>query len=222
MNYVIVDFEMNLIAREEKEAKKICGYEIIEIGAVILDEQLVVMREFKTLVKPQYNKVIYPRYESLTGISTNMVVGAPVFNTAYEMFVNWCESYGADYEVYAWSENDYNQLVAEMELKGYSNEEMKKPLTRWYDFQKEYMNKLGLEKVLSLEKAVNYAGMEFHGKIHDALWDAKNTAELFAIVRDEEECNRVLNSVIDAFQTKKVTSTLGELFDFEKLLAQLA
>ena len=138
------------------------------------------------------------------------------------MFVNWCESYGADYEVYAWSENDYNQLVAEMELKGYSNEDMKKPLTRWYDFQKEYMNKLGLEKVLSLEKAVNYAGMEFHGKIHDALWDAKNTAELFAIVRDEEECNRVLNSVIDAFQTKKVTSTLGELFDFEKLLAQLA
>lgn len=222
MNYVIVDFEMNLIAREEKEAKKICGYEIIEIGAVILDEQLVVMGEFKTLVKPQYNKVIYPRYESLTGISTNMVVGAPVFNTAYEMFVNWCESYGADYEVYAWSENDYNQLVAEMELKGYSNEDMKKPLTRWYDFQKEYMNKLGLEKVLSLEKAVNYAGMEFHGKIHDALWDAKNTAELFAIVRDEEECNRVLNSVIDAFQTKKVTSTLGELFDFEKLLAQLA
>ena len=132
------------------------------------------------------------------------------------------ESYGEDYEVYAWSENDYNQLVAEMELKGYSNEEMKKPLTRWYDFQKEYMNKLGLEKVLSLEKAVNYAGMEFQGKIHDALWDAKNTAELFAIVRDEEECNRVLNSVIDAFLTKKVTSTLGELFDFEKLLAQLA
>ena len=222
MNYVIVDFEMNLIAREEKEAKKICGYEIIEIGAVILDEQLVVMGEFKTLVKPQYNQVIYQRYESLTGISTDMVIGAPVFNIAYEMFVNWCESYGEDYEVYAWSENDYNQLVAEMELKGYSNEEMKKPLTRWYDFQKEYMNKLGLEKVLSLEKAVNYAGMEFQGKIHDALWDAKNTAELFAIVRDEEECNRVLNSVIDAFQTKKVTSTLGELFDFEKLLAQLA
>ena len=222
MNYVIVDFEMNLIAREEKEAKKICGREIIEIGAVILDEQLVVMGEFKTLVKPQYSKVIYPRYESLTGISTNMVVGAPVFNTAYEMFVNWCESYGEDYEVYAWSENDYNQLVAEMELKGYYDEAMKKPLTRWYDFQKEYMNKLGLEKVLSLEKAVNYAGMEFQGKIHDALWDAKNTAELFAIVRDEKECNRVLNSVIDAFQTKKVTSTLGELFDFEKLLAQLA
>ena len=30
MNYVIVDFEMNLIAREEKEAKKICGREIID------------------------------------------------------------------------------------------------------------------------------------------------------------------------------------------------
>ena len=35
MHYVIVDFEMNLIAKEQKEAKKICGYEIIEIGAGI-------------------------------------------------------------------------------------------------------------------------------------------------------------------------------------------
>ena len=221
MHYVIVDFEMNLIAKEQKEAKKICGYEIIEIGAVVLDEQLVVMGEFKTLVKPQYNKVIYPRYESLTGISTNMVAGAPGFDIAYEMFINWCESYGDDYEIYAWSENDYNQLVSEMKLKGYANEKMKKPLARWYDFQKEYMDKLGLEKVLSLEKAVNYAGMEFKGKAHDALWDAKNTAELFAIVRDEEECNKVLNSVIEAFETKKVTCALGVLIDFENLCAQL-
>ena len=52
-----------------------------------------------------------------------MVYGAPTFVTAYEMFVKWCESYGSDYEVYAWSENDYSQLVAEMELKHYEKED---------------------------------------------------------------------------------------------------
>lgn len=36
---------------------------------------------------------------------------------------------------------------------------------------------------------VNYAGITFEGHMHDALCDAKNTAELFAIVRDKERCN---------------------------------
>ncbi len=79
----------------------------------------MLLGEFKTLVKPQYNDFIYKKYKTLTGISTQMVYGAPTFATAYEIFVNWCESYASDYEIYAWSENDYNQLTAEMELKQY-------------------------------------------------------------------------------------------------------
>ena len=103
MNYIIVDFEMNPVAGEHKEERKISRNEIIEIGAVIMDESFLVLGEFKTLVKPQFNDVIYKKYETLTGISTQMVSGAPTFATAYEMFVNWCESYGNDYEVYATS-----------------------------------------------------------------------------------------------------------------------
>lgn len=84
-----------------------------------------------------------------------MVYGAPTFATAYEMFVSWCESYGSDYEVYAWSENDYNQLTAEMELKQYSKADKMRPLENWFDFQKEYTEKLGLERIMSLEKALD-------------------------------------------------------------------
>lgn len=222
MNYVIIDFEMNEIAREYKEERRICRSEIIEIGAVVLDENLLVMGEFKTLVKPQYNDTIGKLYETLTGISTSMVSGAPTFATTYEMFVNWCESYGDDYEVYAWSENDYNQLVAEMKLKEYSNKDKLGLLEKWYDFQNEYTHKLGLERIMSLEKALNYAGFEFEGRMHDALWDAKNTAQLFAVVRDEKRCDEVLKGVIEALQPKNERSTLGDMFDFRDLMAQLA
>lgn len=222
MKYVIMDMEMNPIAGEYKVERQMSRMEIIEIGAVILDESFLVLGEFKTLVKPQYNSEIYKRYETLTGISTQMVSGAPTFETAYELFVSWCESYGDAYEVYAWSENDYNQIVAEMTLKNYTNEEKKKSLERWFDFQKEYTEKLGLERALSLEKALDYAGIAFEGKRHDALCDAKNTAELFAIVRNEERCAEVLKYVIEALKPKNVSGTLGELFDFSALLAQLA
>ena len=222
MNYVIMDLEMNEIAREHKEARKVCHLEIIEIGAVILDENFLVMGEFKTLVKPQYNTEIGKRYETLTGISTGMVVGAPTFAMAYEMFVNWCESYGDEYEVYAWSENDYHQIVTEMALKGYTNESKMGPLGKWYDFQKEFTHKLGLERIMSLEKALNYAGFEFEGHMHDALWDAKNTAQLFAVVRDEDLCNKVLKSVLEALTPKEEHRTLGDMFDFGALMEQLA
>lgn len=69
-----------------------------------MDEGFMVLGEFKTLVKPQYNDSIYKKYEILTGINTQILSGAPTFATAYEMFVSWCEFYGSDYEVYAWSE----------------------------------------------------------------------------------------------------------------------
>ena len=213
MNYIVVDFEMNAIAGEYKEERKISRSEIIEIGAVAMDENLSVLDEFKTLVKPQYNDSIYKKYETLTGINTEMVSGAPIFETAYEMFVDWCESYGSEYEVYAWSENDYNQLVAEMKLKNYTREEKKTPLEHWFDFQKEYTEKLGLERVMSLEKALDYAGISFEGHMHDALCDAKNTAELFAIVRDEERCNKVLKTVMEVLKPSTANSTLGDLFD---------
>ena len=222
MNYIIVDFEMNPVSGEHKEERQICRCEIIEIGAVIMDESFVVMGEFKTLVKPQYNASIYKRYETLTGISTQMVHDAPTFATAYEMFVNWCESYGSDYEVYAWSENDYNQLIAEMELKQYAKADKMRPLENWFDFQKEYTEKLGLERIMSLEKALDYAGIAFEGHMHDALCDAKNTAELFAIVHNEERCNAVLKAVMDVLKPKNISSALGDMIDFGALMAQLA
>lgn len=134
--------------------------------------------------------------------------------------MNWCESYGSDYEVYAWSDNDYNQLVAEMKLKGYTNQDKMGLLENWFDFQKEYTETLGLERILSLEKALNYAGIEFERRMHDALCDAKNTAELFAIVRNEERCNVVLRAVIDALKPKQVGNKLGDVIDFGALVAQ--
>ena len=222
MNYIIVDFEMNPVAGEYKAERQICRSEIIEIGAVIMDESFMVLGEFKTLVKPQFNDSIYKKYETLTGISTQMVNGAPTFAAAYEMFVKWCESFGSEYEVYAWSENDYNQLIAEMELKHYVSEDKKGLLANWFDFQKEYTEKLGLERIMSLEKALHYAGIEFEGHMHDALCDAKNTAELFAIVRNEERCNVVLRAVMDALKPKNVGSMLGDMIDFGALMAQLA
>lgn len=222
MKYVIIDLEMNPVDGKFKEERKICRQEVIEIGAVMLDENFLVLGEFKTLVKPQFSDVIFKKYETLTGITTQMVADAPVFADAYEMFAKWCTSYGGVYEVYAWSENDYKQIMSEMALKNYVASEDEPPLSCWFDFQKEFTEKLGFTKSLSLEKALYYAGIDFEGRQHDALWDAKNTAELFAIARDEKRSKETLEKIMEVLKPKEESATLGDMFNFGALMNQLA
>ena len=56
----------------------------------------------------------------------------------------------------------------------------------------------------------------FHGHQHDALVDARNTACLFGIVRDEEKCEKALKHVIEVLKPKTEVS-LGDMFDFSGL-----
>ena len=90
-------------------------------------------------------------------------------------------------------------------------------MSGWKDFQKEYDDRLKQDKQISLKNALMYAGLDFDGKEHDALYDARNTAALLMTVRTPERCAK-LNVVIEAFDTKPVGSSLGELFDFDQLM----
>ena len=77
MKHIVIDLEMNKIARSS-EARKICKSEIIEIGAVMLDENLQEIGNFRTYVKPEYNDKIAAEIRNLTGITDAMVANAPV------------------------------------------------------------------------------------------------------------------------------------------------
>ena len=53
MKHIFVDFEMHPIAKEYKEEKVICQREIIEFGAVMLDESFKEITSFKAFVQPE-------------------------------------------------------------------------------------------------------------------------------------------------------------------------
>lgn len=179
MIYVFVDFEMNMIDSEYKKEKKICKSEIIEIGAVKLDEDYNEIDSFKSYVKPAYGTMA-SRIIKLTGITDDMVEDAPSYAFAMGSFIEWC----ADADViYAWSENDLRQLRKEARLKEYTHPGLESIISRWKDFQKEYAKLIGTSRRISLSDAVFYLGENFQGAEHDALWDARNTAEVFKLSR---------------------------------------
>ena len=62
-----------------------------------------------------------------------------------------------------------------------------------------------------------YAGVDTIGRYHDALYDARNTAKLFRIIRDPEECRKALSKVIEVLNPAPRNTTLGDLFNFSEL-----
>lgn len=218
MKYVVIDLEMNAIAANYPEKRKISMLEVIEIGAVLLDEKYQEIGSFVTLVKPQYNDHIEKRYEKLTGIKNSMVQSAPYFEEALNMFLDWCNSIPDEVQIIQWSENDFLQISREIIMKkiSLSDQHKKYLFDSWFNFQVEYSKTLGIDRNISLKDAVMYAGEDFRGRQHDALVDARNTAILFGIVRDKIRCQKALKYVIEAFAPKKEIS-LGDMFDFSIL-----
>lgn len=209
MIYVFVDFEMNQIDNSHQDVLKICKNEIIEIGAVKLNDTYQEIDSFKTYVRPVITPVM-DRITKLTGITNEMVDSAPEFAEAAGRFIEWCMD--ADV-IYAWSENDLRQFNRERKLKKYNNPSVQKVVGKWKDFQKEFARLLGTKRRIALSDAVFYLGEDFQGEEHDALWDARNTAEVFILSKDREKFERIMAPIMNAYQPKKtMTYSIGDLF----------
>ncbi|MDO4467869.1 MAG: 3'-5' exonuclease [Bacillota bacterium] len=215
MKYVVVDLEMNSVASNFIEERKVCSMEIIQIGAVVLNEEYEIIGSFSTYVKPQYNRYIENMYQRLTGITTYMVKDAPVFKDGLKQFFSWIQTLNDEIEVYAWSENDLCQILREAELKGYEFSNYENViLDYWYDFQEEYEEKTQKHYKCSLVEALSSHGIQLEGKLHDALYDAKNTAKLLKVVRTD---NRIVDCYKAYMNPEPAQNTLGDIFDFNKL-----
>ena len=171
--------------------------ELIQIGAVLLDDNFVEVGTFMTYVSPQYSR-INPFIQKLTGITQKDVTGAPHFKEALEMFVEWIP---ADAEIIAWSESDACQIRCESEYKNISVEHLN--LDNWIDCQKTFSEKMHTEKVYRLSEALSIADIYYDEDFHDALVDAKNTALLFAKMQREDEL--VLNPYYAMVNSEETT-----------------
>lgn len=219
MKHIVVDLEMNNI-RRRSEARKICTNEIIEIGASMLDENLWEIGKFQIYVKPEYNDVIVPKISKLTGITNEMVANAPTFSVVFKQFTDWCLNIKDDVMIYAWSNTDHSQVMKEIQLKQYklSEEEHKLMEHGWTDFQNEFDIHLGFERQISLKLALDMAGIDFNGRQHDALDDARNTAKLLRVFKDEELFDQTLRKIEEVMKPSSLENTLGNLIDLSMFM----
>lgn len=216
MNKIFIDLEMHPVARAYNEPFKMLKKETIEIGAVMLDEQLHEISSFKEFVRPSFVDKVYPKYQKLTGITTEMLEYADCFQSVFKRFCDWC---GQDYIVYSWGEDDIWQLMREYQYKGivYSKE-IRYMFNHWKDYQAEFGSLLNLKRQLSLSDAVLVGGLDFAGRAHDGLVDARNTANLFRQTSDSgsDDFKRLLQNIEEA--RRPCTFSLKEILDFNQFL----
>ena len=196
--YVVIDLEMCSVDKDKQE-KYQYGTEIIEIGAVSLDENLTITDSYKTYVHPQYGE-IDSYVEKLTRITPEQTENAPPFESAIEDFLQWVPD-GA--QMVAWSEADKHQLLKESALKKSRFPKLTQLAENSIDCQATFSEKLKTNKVYRLSEALVIADIPYDEGAHDALVDARNTALLFNKMEKEE--NFSVSKYITAEEDKGIT-----------------
>ena len=171
MNYIIFDLEWNQCGSEcEIMTEPVClPGEIIEIGAVKLDDAFKKIDELRLYIKPQYYTKLHRRVVTLTGIRNQALEeqGLP-FPQAYEKFMAFC---GEEYSFMTWSRSDLPILIDNMLLHGIDVSNL--PDT--YDLQRIFCNEImRFSRKMSLDDALRILN-EKGDVAHDALNDSRNT-----------------------------------------------
>ena len=192
MMYLVIDLEMGEVSPKDRESLGGIAKEIIQIGAVLLNEAFSITREFNAYVRPRLGYV--SRYvQKMTGITNGMLRHAPDIREVLSEFVEWLP----DEELVAmsWSDSDQRQLIAEMRVKEIFKEKIDALFPGWVDFQTDFGRMIGLRERCSLAEALRISHVHPEGREHDGLCDARNTALLLSKLMKSKKAKLLLTPI---------------------------
>lgn len=175
MHYVVIDLEWNQPLSHMSSAYRKVGdrliFELIQIGAVKLDEKRRLVGSFSCLVTPEHYLKLHPRIRRITGITQEDLADAPRFLEALDEFVRWC---GEDCVLLTWGSDDVS--VFQQNLDFFKAEHKLPP---FYDLQRLYVallednkEKKGLQAALAHFGIVPTDEHPFHNAVDDAYYTA--------------------------------------------------
>ena len=174
MQYIVLDLEWNqaLSGKPYRRDDLTLAGEIIQIGAVLLGEDLSVIDTLRLRVAPKYYKKMHWSVKKLTGISAQSLSEGLSFPDAFEQLSAFC---GEDYAFLTWGPDDLPMLRSNLSLHRIQYTE---PIP-WFDLQKIYAKIVhGEKRQYSLSDALAHFSITDTFPPHDALNDALNTAKL--------------------------------------------
>ncbi len=180
MNYIVIDLEWNQCPIGETEIEDF-PFEIIEIGAVKLDENRQIIDSFNELVCPQAYTNIHPKTNEIIHMDIKELQKGAPFPEVMERFLKWC---GVNYCFATWGTSDLMELQRNMEY--YQMSPLAEGPFVFYDVQKLFsIDTEGKKNPRTLEYAVDYWNIEKESAFHRAIWDAEYTAKVLQRIDKE-------------------------------------
>ncbi len=194
-NYIVFDLEWNQGDAPVTQNGKTLNFEIVEIGAVKLNDKKEIIGEFSELIKPQVHKHMHRITGKLIHLSMEDLENGKPFQEVASDFLGWC---GEDPVFCSWGPLDLTEFQRNLDFFGL-------PLlsdrpVAFYDVQKLYSIAYDDGKNRkALSTAVDELGISKDIPFHRALADAEYTARIFGTIND-----KVLQKVsFDTYVTPK-------------------
>lgn len=173
MNYIVIDLEWNQCPIGEIEEEGF-PFEIVEIGAVKLNNCREIVDTFHELICPKVYTNIHPKTNEIIHLDIEELQNGAPFPKVMERFLKWC---GVNYCFATWGTSDLMEIQRNMEY--YSMEPLSEGPFVFYDVQKLFSIFVeGVQNPKALEYAVDYFEIEKDKTFHRALWDAEYTAKV--------------------------------------------
>ncbi len=158
MNYILLDLEW-----DNYYSKKFGKFinEIVQIGAIKLDDKFHLIDEFNTYVKSEISTKLSPRFKRLTNITNEQMLAGISFAEAINNYKYWC---GEDYITLTWSNSDLHTLIDNSRL--FLNSEHIDIIGKYVDLQ------------AYVQKKLHQKGYQFEGQL--SLLDACEMLDIAA------------------------------------------
>lgn len=193
MNYIVFDLEWNQAADLRTRRANSLLFEIIEIGAVKLNENREQIDEFHELIKPQVFRTMNQVTGDLIHLKIEQLENCRSFPEVAGDFVAWC---GDDYIFCTWGSLDLTELQKNMDY--YNMTPVSEKTLRYYDVQKLFSIAFEDKKSRrTLQYAVDFLNIKKDVAFHRAYTDAYYTAE---VVKKIERDKVFLNYSYDTYR----------------------
>ena len=184
MNYIVLDLEWNQSSQPEGERKEL-PFEIIEIGAIKLNSEKMMIGEFSELIRPRIYKEMHNITRKLIHLQMEELEKGDSFPNVISRFLEWC---GEDYIFCTWGPLDLTELQRNMAFYDMA------PLTdrplQFLDIQKLFSISYEDSKLRrALEYAIDFLHIKKDIPFHRAFSDAYYTAKVFAQIPSPVEKN---------------------------------
>lgn len=182
--YLVLDLEATCCDQQSIKRRQM---EIIEIGAVMVEpEQLTVIDEFQTFVKPVRHAVLTNFCKSLTSITQAQVDQAPGYVEAIDLLKQWLADY-SNAVFGSWGNFDRKQFKQDSKFHhvdfpiAYPHVNLKQIFRKAQGFSRRY----------SMVEALQIAGISLEGTQHRGIDDARNIAKLMPYILGRKQLDGV-------------------------------